>query len=340
MSDHLTLPTRAPSHADIHFGGCTPPRTPVTAKKKAPTPSKVAQKPGMQAVLAYKDLTGEAELALATPPKETKLIKAALEKASAILKMDLGLLMVQEQAKLQSTQRTLSHELEKRNKLHADLSSADFSGAVWTTKLTSLKECLEKAVQQERKVPLLIDESEGDILVDYFDLSLANVMPRGAITVDAKGLTVKMAFKQLSAEDVQEACRKSLMSSIIAGCPLHIALRNSAPDLTGIFFSPTKFPAETLTLKQYVGFDGTDSEAEYTSSAVNSPESCKELATDAEHLQIDLSRAEGRLAGMYPVVSTSLKFKDFEKTLRAPGKSGRGMFPPLDGFQIIRVQYP
>ena len=102
-------------------------------------------------------------------------------------------------------------------------------------------------------------------------------MPRGAITVDAKGLTVKMAFKQLSAEGVQEACRKSLMRSIIAGCPLHIALRNSAPDLTGTFFSPTKFPAETLTLKQYVGFDGTDLEAEYTSSAVNSPESWKEL---------------------------------------------------------------
>lgn len=51
-----TLPSRTPSRADTHFGGCTPPRTPEPTKKKAPAASALAPKLGVQVAGAKKDL--------------------------------------------------------------------------------------------------------------------------------------------------------------------------------------------------------------------------------------------------------------------------------------------
>jgi hypothetical protein len=142
-----------------------------------------------------------------------------------------------------------------------------------------------------------------------------------------KGMVMKWATKDATVEQLHEELRATLVLSMTTGFPLHIAMRNSAPDFNKTFFNPAKFPAEALLLKK---FEGPDDGESYFSSVVNTPEMHALLATDAEANELVQSHNTGRSKTMHPLLTTTFKLDDHAAFL---GK----MLPPLANFQVIHV---
>ena len=165
---------------------------------------------------------------------------------------------------------------------------------------------------------MVVDNTDGALALTFLDYRSQNL-------IDMKGVVMRKATKDALLDQTHEELRATLVQAMTSGFPLHISMRNSAPDFNKTFFEPTKFPSELFTLRKF-----ESSEGKYYSSSVNTPSMHAMLATASETAELVQSHNMGRGKTMHPLLSTTFKLEDYAGFL---GK----MLPPLGLFQVIHV---
>jgi hypothetical protein len=112
-------------------------------------------------------------------------------------------------------------------------------GSLWKAELTGLERLIEKVHTDTKRVPLLLDTSEGRLVDTFYTYNTCH-------TIEGNKIVGDLATRRKTVAEVREVCRKKLVQAMISGSTLLLALGTAAPDFKKQFCHADDFPIEVF----------------------------------------------------------------------------------------------